>query len=52
METATAVQNEKTENVVLCDVPRSGNDVYRISRNVYKGERYVDIRIFLCAVSR
>ena len=46
METATAVQNEKTENVVLCDVPRSGNDVYRISRNVYKGERYVDIRIF------
>ncbi len=46
METATAVQNEKTENVVLCDVPRSGNDVYRISRNVYKGERYVDLRIF------
>ena len=46
METATAVQNEKTENVVLCDVPRSGNEVYRISRNDYKGERYVDIRIF------
>ena len=46
METATAVRNEKNENVVLCDVPRSGNDVYRISRNVYKGERYVDIRIF------
>ncbi|MFH0985390.1 MAG: PC4/YdbC family ssDNA-binding protein [Candidatus Omnitrophota bacterium] len=46
METATAVQNEQTQNVVLCDVPKSGNDVYRISRNVYKGERYVDIRIF------
>ena len=46
METATAVRNEKTENVVLLDVPRTGNEVYRISRNVYKGERYVDIRIF------
>ncbi len=46
METSIATQNEQTQNVVLCDVPRSGNDVYRISRNVYKGERYVDIRIF------
>ena len=46
METATATQIEQPKNVVLCDVPRSGNDVYRISRNVYKGERYVDIRIF------
>ncbi len=46
METATATQNEQTKNVVLCDVPRSGNDVYRISRNDYKGERYIDIRIF------
>ena len=52
METATAVRNEKTENVVLCDVPRTGNEVYRISRSDFKGERYVDIRIFLCAVSR
>ena len=46
METTTAVQNEKTENVVLCDVPRKGNEVYRISRNEFKGERYIDIRIF------
>ncbi len=46
METATATQTEQPKNVVLCDVPRSENDVYRISRNDYKGERYIDIRIF------
>ena len=46
METATATANEQTKNVVLCDVPRAGNDVYRISRNDYKGERYIDLRIF------
>jgi hypothetical protein len=46
METSTAVQNEKSQNVVLCDVPRSGNDVYRISRSDYKGTRYLDLRIF------
>jgi hypothetical protein len=46
METATATKNEQPKNVVLCDVPRSENDVYRISRNDYKGERYIDLRIF------
>ena len=46
METTTAIQNEQTQNVVLCDVPRSDNDVYRISRKEYKGTRYFDLRIF------
>ena len=46
METSTAVQNEPSQNVILCDVPRSENDFYRISRKEYKGERYIDLRIF------
>ena len=46
METSIATQNEQTQNVVLCDVPRSDNDVYRISRKEYKGVWYFDLRIF------
>lgn len=46
METSTATENEQPKNVVLCDVPRSENDLYRISRNDFKGERYIDLRIF------
>ena len=52
METSTATKNEESQNQVLCDVPRSENDIYRISRTEFKGERYIDLRIFLCAVSR
>ncbi|MFH0984281.1 MAG: PC4/YdbC family ssDNA-binding protein [Candidatus Omnitrophota bacterium] len=46
METTTAIKNEQTQNVVLCDVPRSDNDVYRVSRSEYKGVCYFDLRIF------
>jgi hypothetical protein len=46
METATATQIEQPKNVVLCDVPRSENDIYRITRTEFKGERYLDLRIF------
>ena len=49
METQNAVQNEKQEIVVLADVPRSENDIYRISRKDYKGNRYLDLRIFFRA---
>ena len=49
METQNAVQNENQEIVVLTDVPRSENDVYRISQKDYKGNRYLDLRIFFRA---
>jgi len=49
MQTQTAVQDEKQEIVVLADVPRSENDIYRISRKHYKGNRYLDLRIFFKA---
>jgi len=49
METSTTIQNEQSETVVLCDVPRSENDIYRISRNAYKGNRYIDLRVFFRA---
>lgn len=45
METSTA-KHEESQNLVLCDVPRSENDIYRISRTEFKGERYIDLRIF------
>ncbi len=46
METATATQTEQPKNVVLSDVLRSENDVYRITLTEFKGERYLDLRIF------
>jgi len=46
MENSTTIQNEESQTVVLCDVPRSDNDVYRIARKEYKGERFIDLRIF------
>jgi len=49
METQNAVQDVKQEIVVLADVPRSENDIYRISRKDYKGNRYLDLRIFFRA---
>lgn len=45
METQTTAQNG-SEITVLADVPRSENDIYRISRKEYKGKSYVDLRIF------
>lgn len=48
METQTAVENE-TKITVLADVPRSENDIYRISRKDYKGKQYLDLRIFFRA---
>ncbi len=49
METQTAAQNEQSEAVVLADIPRSENDIYRISQKDYKGNRYLDLRIFFRA---
>ncbi|MFH0984880.1 MAG: PC4/YdbC family ssDNA-binding protein [Candidatus Omnitrophota bacterium] len=49
METQNAVQDVKQEIVVLADVPRSENDIYRISQKDYKGNRYLDLRIFFRA---
>ena len=49
METQTAAQNEQSEGVILADVPRSENDIYRISQKDYKGNRYLDLRIFFRA---
>lgn len=46
METSTAVQDEPFVTTVLCDVPRSENDVYRISLKECKRGRYIDLRIF------
>ena len=49
METQIAVKNEKQEAVILADIPRSENDIYRISRTDYKGSHYLNIRIFFRA---
>ena len=49
METQIAVKNGKQEGVILADIPRSENDIYRISQKDYKGNRYLDIRIFFRA---
>ena len=49
METQNAVQDEKSETVILADIPRSENDIYRISRKDYKGNRYLDLRSFFRA---
>ena len=49
METQTAAQNEQSEAVILADIPRSENDIYRISQKDYKGNRYLDLRIFFRA---
>lgn len=46
METLTSTQTETSENVVLCDIPRSENDLYRITRKQFRGNCYTDLRIF------
>ncbi|MFH0986040.1 MAG: transcriptional coactivator p15/PC4 family protein [Candidatus Omnitrophota bacterium] len=49
METQNTAQDAEQEIVVLADIPRSKNDIYRISQKNYKGNRYLDLRIFFRA---
>lgn len=45
-EQNTSANNQEYQTEVVCDLPRSENEVYRISRREYKGIHYVDLRIF------
>jgi len=49
MEKTNTKQNEESRTEVVCDVPRSENEVYRIARKEYKGRHFVDLRIFFRA---
>ena len=46
MKDTQVKENQDFKTEVVCDVPRSENEVYRIARKEYKDRQFVDLRIF------
>ena len=46
MKTAQKEPKEELKSEMVCEVPRSESEVYRISKGRYNGTGFVDLRIF------